>query len=80
MVARFLALGPTSLDIEVLCWFATTDFDEFRVCRQEALLGIMRVVQEAGASFALPAGAMQVVAAPAAAAPAAPPAQPRGRE
>jgi hypothetical protein len=33
-----------------------------------------------GASFALPAGAMQVVAAPAAAAPAAPPAQPRGRE
>ncbi len=52
VVARLAALSPVSLDVEVQCWFETSDFAEFRDLRQEALLGIMRVVAEAGTSFA----------------------------
>jgi MscS family membrane protein len=51
-VAKLLAFSPSSLDVEVQCWFATSDYDEFRELRQEALLGIMRIVAEAGTSLA----------------------------
>jgi MscS family membrane protein len=54
VVSRLAALSPSSLDVEVLCWFATTDFDEFRRLRQDALLGILRIVEEAGTSIAFP--------------------------
>ena len=58
-----LAFSPSSLDVEVLCWFQTSDFAEFRDLRQEALLGIMRVVEEAGTSFAFPTQTVHVVGA-----------------
>ena len=51
-VARLANLGAASVDIEVLCWFQTTDFEVFRTCRQDVLLGILRVVEEAGVRFA----------------------------
>jgi MscS family membrane protein len=54
VVARLAAFSPSSLDVEVLCWFQTSDFDEFRDSRQEALLGIMRILEEAGTSLAFP--------------------------
>ena len=54
VVSKFLAFGNSSLDIEVLCWFQTTDINEFRELRQDALLGIMKVVREAGTDFAYP--------------------------
>ena len=50
--ATLAAVSPASLDVEVLCWFETRDFDEFRVLRQEALLGIMRIIEEAETSVA----------------------------
>jgi MscS family membrane protein len=62
VVAKLLGFGPSSLDVEVLCWFQTSDFGEFRELRQEALLGIMRVVEEAGARFAFPTQTVHVVA------------------
>jgi len=52
VVSSFAGFGASSLDVEVLCWFETRDFAEFRALRQQTLLGIMRVVEEAGASFA----------------------------
>ncbi len=52
VVARLATLGAASVDIEVLCWFQTTDFEVFRTCRQDALLGVLRVVEQAGVSFA----------------------------
>jgi len=52
VVARLAALSPVSLEVEVQSWFETSDFGEFRNLRQEALLGIMRIVAEAGTSFA----------------------------
>jgi MscS family membrane protein len=61
VVARLAAFSPSSLDVEVLCWFETRDFEEFRGLRQEALLGILRTVEEAGARFAFPTRTVHVV-------------------
>jgi hypothetical protein len=47
VVVRFAGFGASSLDIEVMAWFRTSDFNVFRDCRQEALFGFMRVVEEA---------------------------------
>jgi MscS family membrane protein len=71
VVAKLLGFGPSSLDVEVLCWFHTSDFAEFRELRQEALLGVMRIVAEAGTSLAFPTQTVHVVGV------AAPPAGPR---
>ncbi len=54
VAVKLAAFGPSSLDVEVLCWFATADFEEFRSLRQEALLAILRIVEEAGTALALP--------------------------
>ena len=54
MVARLANLSAAAIDIEVMCWFQTSDFEVFRSCRQEALLGIIGVVERAGARFATP--------------------------
>jgi MscS family membrane protein len=61
LVAKLLGFGSSSLDVEVQCWFATSDYDEFRELRQEALLGIMRIVGEAGTSLAFPTHTVHVV-------------------
>jgi MscS family membrane protein len=61
VVAKLAAFAASSLDVEVQCWFQTVDFDEFRHLRQEALLGIMRVVREAGTNFAFPTRTVHVV-------------------
>jgi MscS family membrane protein len=66
IVSSFVGFGPASLDVEVLCWFETQDFAEFRELRQQLLFGIMRVVREAGTSFAFPTRTLHVVGAPAA--------------
>ena len=54
VVVRFGNFGASSLDVEVMAWFETTDFNEFRDFRQQVLLEFMRVVEEAGSSFAFP--------------------------
>jgi MscS family membrane protein len=61
VVAKLAAFAPSSLDVEVLCWFQTSDFGEFRDLRQEALLGIMRIVEDAGTGFAFPTRTVHVV-------------------
>ena len=47
-------LGPSSIDVEVTAWFAVTDNDAFGRARQDVLLGFLRVVEQAGTSFAFP--------------------------
>ncbi len=54
MVVRFFQFSPSSIDIDVFCWITTEDVDEFRRIREEHYLGIMRIVEQAGASFAFP--------------------------
>jgi MscS family membrane protein len=57
---KLVGLSPASLDVEVLCWFRTTSVEEFSALRQTALLGIVRVVREAGTHFAVPTQTIQV--------------------
>jgi len=64
VVVRFVSFGASSLDIEVMAWFRTSDYNVFRDCQQEVLFGFMRVVEEAGSSFAFPTRTVHVVGAP----------------
>jgi len=58
---RFVALGASSLDIEINAWFKTTDADEFAQCRQELLLRFMEVVEASNTRFAFPTRTVHVV-------------------
>ena len=60
VVASLVGFGPSSLDVEVQCWFLTPGDADFRSERQETLLAIIRLVEKAGARFA-PAQTLQVV-------------------
>lgn len=51
---RFVALGAYSLDVEVMAWFETADYQEFLAIRQGLLLRFLEVVEKAGTSFAYP--------------------------
>jgi MscS family membrane protein len=65
VVVRFVSFGASSLDIEVMAWFRTTDYNVFRDCQQDALLGFMRVVEAEGSSFAFPTRTVHLVTEPA---------------
>ena len=47
-------IGESSLNIDVMAWFATQDWNEFQVIRQEILISFMDVVESAGTAFAFP--------------------------
>jgi MscS family membrane protein len=51
---RFVALGASSLDVEVVAMFDTADWSEFTRIRQDLLLGLMDAVERAGSGFAFP--------------------------
>ncbi len=61
VVVRFSELAASALNVEVMAWFRTTDFDEFRVIREEMLLGFLEVVERAGSSFAFPTQTVHVI-------------------
>lgn len=54
IISRVKAFGPYAIEIEVNAWFLCADMNEFRVVREQALIGILRVVEENGASPAIP--------------------------
>lgn len=54
VIARFASFSPSSLDVEVMCWFETTDFDEFCALRTSVFLEFMGIVERAGTGFAFP--------------------------
>ena len=54
MVVRFREFAASSLDIEVMAWFQTSEWSEFQLIRQEVLLQFMDVVASAGTSIAFP--------------------------
>ncbi|MEW5853256.1 MAG: mechanosensitive ion channel family protein [Myxococcota bacterium] len=61
LTVRFRALGAYSLDVEVMAWFKTTDFNAFMRIREEVLLGFMEIVARHGSSFAFPTQTNHVV-------------------
>jgi MscS family membrane protein len=54
IIVRLKEFGPSALNIEIMAWFLTTDWNEFQTIRQEVLLSFMDCVQRAGTAFAFP--------------------------
>jgi MscS family membrane protein len=52
--ARFVALGPHSLDVEVFAYVGTNDFNEFLQVREDFFLRVMDIVEASGTGFAFP--------------------------
>jgi MscS family membrane protein len=61
---RFTEFKDSTLNVEVMAWFATTDWSEFTAIRQAVYLDFMAVVERAGTSFAFPTRTVHVVQAP----------------
>jgi MscS family membrane protein len=65
VIVRFRELAASSLDIEVMAWFQTSDWGEFQLIRQEVLLQFMDVVERNKTSFAYPTQTLHVESLPA---------------
>lgn len=61
LTVRLVSLGDSALQIEVMAWFETQDWDEFVEIREQMLLGFLRVIEEAGTSLAFPTQTVHVV-------------------
>jgi MscS family membrane protein len=51
---RLMELGSSSLNVELVCYVMTRDFDEFAAVREELLLQIMNLVEGSETSLASP--------------------------
>jgi MscS family membrane protein len=61
VVVRFNELRDSTLNVEVVAWFQTPDWNEFTLIRQDLLLRFMEIVQRAGTSFAFPTRTLHLV-------------------
>jgi MscS family membrane protein len=61
VIVRLLEIGDSALEIEIMAWFRTQSFDEFRLYRQEVLLDFMHVVEDAGTSISSPSTTVTLV-------------------
>ena len=52
--ARFVGFGDSSLNIELLAFVNTIDWAEFTVVREDLMLRVMDIVEQAGAAMARP--------------------------
>ncbi|HSN29532.1 MAG TPA: mechanosensitive ion channel family protein [Kofleriaceae bacterium] len=60
VVVRFAKLGESSLDIDIMAWFQTGDWNEFQAIRQAVLLDFMEAVEAAGTSIAFPTRTLMI--------------------
>lgn len=51
---RLIELASTSINVELVCYVLTQDFNEFAAVRESLLLRIMKYVEDSGASLAKP--------------------------
>lgn len=58
---RFNEFRESSLNVEVVAWFATADWAEFTRLRQELYLSFMELVERAGTALAFPTRTVQLV-------------------
>lgn len=70
VVVRFKELAASSLDIEIMAWFQTASWAEFREIRQDVLLDFMAAIERHGSAIAFPTRTVHA-APPATAAPSA---------
>ena len=61
VVVRFAEIGPSSLNVEILAWVETSDYQEFRAVREELLLGFLGAVEKTGTSLAFPTRTVRLV-------------------
>ena len=54
MPVRFIGVGGYSLDIEIVAYVTTRDYDEFLALQQELLIRILQEVERAGTALAVP--------------------------
>ena len=64
VVVRFSEFAASSLNVDVMAWFLTSDWGEFQAIREQVLLQFMEVVEAAGTSFAFPTTTVHVASAP----------------
>lgn len=64
MTVRFATFGDSSLNVEVMAWFAVKNWDEFAEVREQVLLDVMTVVERAGSGFAFPTRTVHLVREP----------------
>jgi len=51
---RLIELASSSINVELLCYVLTQDFNEFAAVREDLLLRIMHLVEDSGTGFAFP--------------------------
>jgi len=64
VIVCFKGFAASSLDIEIMAWFAIGDWGEFLRIRQDVLLEFMEVVESSGCSFAFPTQTIHVSSSP----------------
>jgi MscS family membrane protein len=52
--ARFVGFGDSSLNIELFAYVTTSDWAQFTVVREDLMLRVMEIVEQAGAAIARP--------------------------
>ena len=60
VVVRFVQFNESSLDIDVMAWFQTSDWNEFQTFRQDVLIAFMEAIEAAGTSMAFPTRTIHV--------------------
>ena len=64
LVVRFKAFGASSLDVEIIAWFQTSDWAEFQAIRQDVLLDFMAAIEQHGSAIAFPTQTVHVAPPP----------------
>jgi len=54
MPVRFIGVGPYSLDVEVVAYITTADYEDVIALQQELLIEMLRAVEHAGTALAVP--------------------------
>jgi MscS family membrane protein len=63
VTVRLKEFGESSLNLEVMAWFQTSDWAEFLAIREETLLQFLEVVEREGSSLAFPTRTVHLVPA-----------------
>jgi MscS family membrane protein len=58
---RLSALNESTMNVEVIAWFATAEWGQFTAIRQDLLLAFLEIVERAGARLAFPTRTVRVV-------------------
>lgn len=64
VTVRFKELAASSLDIEIMAWFTTPDWNEFQTIRQDILLDFMEAIEAHGSAIAFPTRTVHFVGSP----------------